>query len=285
LTLLDLEGRFTGHSGGGEFTIERVKGRASLTTGGGEIRVRDSDLSGSVQTGGGTILISRVSGGLRGSSGSGPVIYGDEITDRRDGRRSATTDLSSVEVNAGGSRITVGKDTDYRAGSLNIEKAGGDINLDAAPNGARVRTGGGRVTVGRSDGDVVASTGGGDVSVGPATGSVRAGTGAGEVRIVVDRLRSTDQVIEATSGNGRIIIELPSDFAGRLDLETAYTRTHEETARIRSDWDLDREPLSDWDYSKGTPRRYLRASAEIGRGGNARVIVRTVNGAIEIVRR
>ena len=282
LTLIDLDGRFTGHTGGGEFTIERVKGRASLTTGGGEIFVRDSDLSGSVQTGGGTVVISRVSGGLRGSSGSGPVIYGDEV-ERRDGRR-ATADLSSVEVSSGGSRISIGKNTEYRAGTLNIEKAGGDVDLEAAPNGARIQTGGGRVTVGRSDGTVDAMTGGGDITIGPAAGSVHAGTGAGEVRIVVDRLRSTDQVIEATSGKGRIIIELPSDFSGRLDLETAHTRTHEETARIRSDWDLEREPLTDWEYSKGSPRRYLRASAVIGRG-NSRVIVRTVNGEIEIRRR
>jgi hypothetical protein len=281
LTLIDLEGRFTGHTGGGEFVFERVKGSARLTTGGGEIHVSDSDLSGTVSTGGGTVLISRVSGGLRASSGSGPVIYGDSLV--REGRRS-TTDLSSIEVNAGGSRISIGRNTEYRAGTLNIEKAGGDIHLDEAPNGARVRTGGGRVTVGRSDGAVFASTGGGDVTVGPASGSVRAGTGAGEVHIVVDRLRSTDQVIEATSGKGRIIIELPSDFAGRLDLETAHTRTHEETARIRSDWDLDREPLTDWDNREGTARRYLRASAVIGRG-NARVIVRTVNGEIEIRRR
>ena len=283
LTLIDLEGRFTGHTGGGEFVIERVKGSASLTTGGGEIHVSDSDLSGRVSTGGGTVLLSRVSGGLRGSSGSGPVVYGESGS--RGGERRSTTDLSSVEVTSGGSRISIGKNTDYRAGTLSIDKAGGDIDLEAAPNGARVHTGGGRVSVGRADGDVDASTGGGDVSVGPAAGSVRATTGAGEVRIVVDRLRSTDQVIEAWSGKGRIIIELPSDFAGRLDLETAHTRTHEETARIRSDWELEREPLTDWSTRQGTARRYLRASAIIGRGGNARVIVRTMNGEIEIRRR
>ena len=282
LRLIDLEGRFTGHTGGGEFVIERVKGSASLTTGGGEIHVSDSDLSGKVSTGGGTVLLSRVSGGLRATSGSGPVIYGESGA-RGEGRRT-TTDLSSVEVRDGGSRITVGAHNDLPGGVLHIEKAGGNIDLEAAPNGARVHTGGGRVSVGRADGDVDASTGGGDVSIGPASGSVRATTGAGEVRIVVDRLHSTDQVIEAWSGKGRIIIELPSDFGGRLDLETAHTETHEETARIRSDWDLEREPLTDWSRREGTARRYLRASAVLGRG-NARVIVRTVNGEIEIRRR
>jgi beta-lactamase regulating signal transducer with metallopeptidase domain len=288
LRLIDLDGRFSGNTGGGEIIIERAKGSARLNTGGGEIKVTDSDLSGTVSTGGGTVVLSRVSGGLRGSSGSGPVIYG-ESSSRDEGRRSttATADLSSVEVRRDGSRITVGGEpphSDYRGGVLHIDKAGGDINLNAAPDGARISTGGGDVTVGPSEGDIVASTGGGDVTIGPATSSVRAGTGAGEVRIVVDRLQTRNQVIEATSGKGRIIIELPSDFGGRLDLETAHTRTHEETARIRSDWDLEREPLTDWDARQGTPRRFLRASAVIGRG-NARVIVRTVNGEIEIRRR
>jgi DUF4097 and DUF4098 domain-containing protein YvlB len=286
LTIIDVDGRFSGNTGGGEITIERAKGSARLSTGGGEIRVSDSDLSGTVSTGGGTVVLSRVSGGLRGSSGSGPVVYGESSArgEGRSRRSESTTDLSSVDISGSGSRITVGGDTDYRAGTLNIEKAGGDIHLNAAPNGARVRTGGGNVTIGRADGDVSASTGGGNVTVGPVTGSVRAGTGAGEVRVVVDRLRSMDQVVEATSGKGRIIIELPGDFSGTLELETAHTRTHEETARIRSDWDLERDPLTDWDDREGTARRYLRASARIGRG-NARVYVKTVNGEIEIRRR
>jgi hypothetical protein len=140
------------------------------------------------------------------------------------------------------------------------------------------------VTVGRAGGDVRATTGGGDVTVGPASGSVRAGTGAGEVHVIVDRSPAVDQVIEATSGSGRIIIELPGDFDGRLELETAHTRTHEGTARITSDFELNREPLTDWEDRYGSPRRYLRASAVLGRA-NRRVIVRTVNGEIVIKRR
>ena len=282
LTLSGLEGRFTGHTGGGDFVFERLTGSARLTTGGGTINVSDSDLSGSVQTGGGMVRISNVRGGLRGSSGSGPVIYGESV----DGSRRSTTDISSVNVGRDGAKITVGETTIYAGGILTIEKAGGEIDLDAAPNGARANTGGGNVTIGRAGGDVDASTGGGDVRIGPASGSVRAGTGAGEVHIVVDRGPVRDRVIEATSGSGRVIIELPADFSGRLDLETAHTRTHEATARIRSDWELEREPLTDWINRYGTPRRFLRATAVIGRGnGGGRVVVRTVNGEIEIRRR
>lgn len=287
LSIVDVEGRFTGHVGGGGLTLERLTGSASLSIGGGEIRVSDSNLSGRVSTGGGLVMLSKVSGGLRGSSGSGPVIHGD-VMDERPGsgsnaRPRETGDLSSVNVTGGGSRIDIGRNTTYRAGTLHIEKAGGDIVLNAAPNGARVHTGGGDIRVGESRDAVSAHTGGGDVQIGPASASVEAGTGAGEVRIVIDRV-TPGQVIEAWSGKGRVIIELPRDFDGRLELETAHTRTHEETARISSDFDIDREPLTDWDDRQGTPRRYLRASGRIGRG-DARVVVRTVNGEIEIRRR
>jgi hypothetical protein len=257
-----------------------------------------------VSTGGGTVMLSRVSGGLRGSSGSGPVIYGESETRSGSGsgsgfgsgsgsstssgsgsgsRSRETSDLSSVNVTGGGSRIDIGRNTTYGAGTLNIDKAGGDINLSAAPNGARVHTGGGDVTIGEAGGAVSAHTGGGDVRVGPASGSVEAGTGAGNVHIIVDRV-TRDQVIEAWSGKGRVIIELPRDFDGRLELETAHTRTHERTSRIESDFEIEREPLTGWDDRQGTARRYLRASARLGRG-TARVIVRTVNGEIEIRRR
>jgi beta-lactamase regulating signal transducer with metallopeptidase domain len=282
LTMAGVEGRFTGNTGGGEFNLERLTGSARLSTGGGEIDVRDSDLSGTVSTGGGTVRISNVRGGLRGSSGSGPVIYG-EASDRSS---RSTTDISGVTINAGGSRITAGGANENRSltGKLNITKAGGDIDLDVAPNGAFVRTGGGDVTVGRSAGLLEASTGGGDVTVGPVSGSAVVGTGAGDVRVIVDRARGDEQVIEVTSGTGRVVIELPSDFSGRLDLETAYTRTHEDKARIRSDWELERDPITGWDDRYGTPRRFIRARAVLGRG-TGRVVVRTVNDEIEIRRR
>ena len=276
-TLIGIEGRFTGHTGGGELVLDRLTGSARLTTGGGEILVTDSDLSGSVQTGGGMVRLSNVRGGLRGSSGSGPVVYGEST----DPSRRGTTDISSVTVT--GDRISVGRGTDDRVGTLSIEKAGGEVTLGTAPNGAHIRTGGGAIRVGETAGVVDAQTGGGDITIGPAAGSVRATTGAGDVRITVER-STADQVVDVSSGKGRIIIELPREWAGRLDLETAHTRTFEETARIRSDWDLQREPLTDWVNRFGTPRRFLRATAEIGRG-NSRVVVRTVNGEIEIRRR
>ena len=71
LAISDLSGDFYGQTGGGGITIEGATGRATLSTGGGAVTVLNSTLSGSVTTGGGEVTISNVTGGLRGSSGSG----------------------------------------------------------------------------------------------------------------------------------------------------------------------------------------------------------------------
>lgn len=282
LTIMDVEGRFEGTSGGGAIVLERLRGQASLSTGGGDIRVEDVNLSGHVSTGGGVVVLSRVSGGLRGSSGSGPVMYGERGDDR--GREDTTADLSAVRVGGKGNRITLGSLT--RAGSaptLHIEKAGGSIELEEAPSGAVISTGGGDVRVGRGAGVVEASTGGGDVTIGPVAGSVKAGTGAGTVHVTLTDSNGEEQNVEIHAGVGRVILELPANFDGRFEIETAYTRRFGRATRIESDWDLARETTDEWDDSQGTPRRYVRGTGTAGRGRGL-VYIKTVNGDITIRR-
>jgi beta-lactamase regulating signal transducer with metallopeptidase domain len=276
LVLSNLEGDFRGHTGGGEIEIQHVKGHASLTTGGGEIHVSDSDLSGSVSTGGGEVLLSRVSGGLRGNSGSGPVVYGEDGSAR-------TTDLGDVDVD--GDQIQVngssnGAHTD-KAGVLHVSRAGGDVRLDEAPHGAAISTGGGKVSVGRSGGKVDASTGGGDIEIGPASGSVSAHTGAGRVRVTIVRGAGPEHSVEIMSGSGAAVIELPSDLSARFDIETAYTEDYGKKTRIVSDFPLQLSETSKWDTREGSPRRYVRGTGTVGKGGGL-VYVKIVNGDVTI---
>ena len=77
LAIRDVEGSFHGSTGGGSMMLTNLRGEAKLSTGGGEVNVSDSNLSGTVSTGGGGVRLSRISGGLRGNSGSGPVVYRD----------------------------------------------------------------------------------------------------------------------------------------------------------------------------------------------------------------
>ena len=275
-----VEGRFEGSTGGGDVTLTHLRGSAHVSTGGGTVRVADCHLDGSVTTGGGPITLSRVSGGLRGSSGSGPVVYRE--APESEGDEGETRDLGDVEVDHDGDVDLGGIDGDVPAGTgrLHITRAGGDVRLAGAPDGAEIHTGGGTVVVGRSAGFVDASTGGGDVKIGPVAGSVRAGTGAGRVEVTLADARGEEQSVEIHSGNGAVVLVLPAGFDGTIDLETAYTKNHDVT-RIIAPWELQRS-TTDWDDSHGTPRRFVRAKGTAGSGRGGHVKVRTVNGNVEV---
>jgi len=259
LTIDDVSGIFTGTTGGGTITLRRLHGRADLATGGGDVRVTDSRLDGSVTTGAGRVSVSRVEGVFGAATGSDDSPVADREADEPDGPRDADV------------------------GPIRIHKAGGDVDLDGAPNGALISTGGGRITVGAARGFVKAGTGGGDISVGPIAGSVRASTGAGRVDITLADAGGEAQRVEVVNGSGPVRLTLPASFDGRLEIETAYTASNG-PVRIDGDWALEREPVTGWDAHEGTPRRYVRASGSAGRGRDL-VRIRTVNGDVTLLRR
>src|SRR5262249_45123959 len=203
-------------------------------------------------TGGGVVRFSRVRGGLRGSSGSGPVIYAGDS----DGK-GEKGDLQDVTIDA--ARVRVGKGA--HPGVLHIDKAGGGGERDQAPagcrgaDGAEVATGGGDVRIGRAAGMVDASTGGGDIVIGPVAGSVRASTGAGTVRIILVDAGAMPQSVDVQTGTGTVVLELPPDLDATFELETAYTKGYGHKTTIKSAWALERSETSSWDTGAGSPRR------------------------------
>lgn len=252
ISIAGVEGTFEGTTGGGEIALTRVSGRARLSTGGGDIDVTDVDLEGRVTTGGGKVRLTRVRGGLRGTSGSGEVI-----------RNEASPSSSDAGVR--------------------INTPGGRIDLEEALNGATLYTGGGGISVGRARGVVDAQTGGGRIELGPVEGSVRAVTGSGAVVIrLADAPSLPEQVVDVTSGSGQVIVELPRNFGGRFEIETAYTESHGPVV-IKSDFPLQHDPLTGWESSRGTPRRFLRARGTTG-DGRGLVRIRTTNGHVTIRR-
>jgi hypothetical protein len=268
ITILGLTGMFTGTTGGGEIEIQHTRGRIDLHTGGGDVHVTSSALDGSVGTGGGAVRIEGNDGILNGDSGTGDVITSTNTT-TTDGRRVTT----NVDTPKGVAR--------FGTKGLQIQRSGGSLSLDDAPNGARLITGGGPIRIGRSAGEVYASTGGGKIEIGPAAGSVIATTGAGDVTVVFSG--GGMHAADITSGLGQVVLVLPDNFSGTLVLETAYTNNLSHKTYIRSDWPLETTETSDWDSSYGTPRRYVRGRKVLGTGGGI-VRVRTVNGDV-VVRR
>jgi DUF4097 and DUF4098 domain-containing protein YvlB len=289
VSISNFAGTFRGNTGGGDITVKNANGEIDLSTGGGEVYVSDSNLDGRVATGGGLVRIMRVTGSLRGSSGSGPVIYTDSQDPKRGGGKDESSVSATTVTSATGKTATttyikddVGKDYGYAPGAVRWSAAGGPLSLESAPNGARVTTGGGRIRIGPSGGEVYAQTGGGPIDIGPASGSVAAHTGAGDVNIELTGPGSHN--VDVTSGSGDVVLVVPGDLNATLELESAYTDNHGRKTRIVGDWPLSITETNEWDSSQGSPRKYVRVRQNIGQGG-AVIRVRTVNGNIELKRR
>ena len=264
LDLSGLTGQFSGKSGGGSLHIDDVTGDLDLHTGGGRILVKNSTVDGEVRTGGGKVLVENVNGDIRASSGGGTVTY----------RNVRASDGSVLSPNKrkleGASEATV-----------LISNAGGGIKVDAAPEGADVFTGGGGIRVKGADRFVAAKTGGGDIEIDLLAGWVKAGTGAGEIEVFVAENAADNGDINLTSGTGDIVLTLPANFSMDLSVELGVTNNSNEKYTLNSDFDIDIETDDEWDYSRGTPRKYTLGSANLN-GGNHRVNIHTTNGNVTI---
>ena len=98
------------------------------------------------------------------------------------------------------------------------------------------------------------------------TGPVNASSGNGDIRVRMDRLAGSEDM-EFSSGNGRIELELPSDFSAELEANSG-------NGRVTTDFPI---TIS----GRLTPSR-LRGT--IGNGGR-RLRLSTGNGSVEIRKR
>ncbi len=258
-----VDGKFTGETKGGDLTLRDVKGEAELTTMGGEIKVTDSTLDGALKTMGGEVTIENVVGNVKGSSMGGNVRYRN--VHRRDGQ------AASPE------RVGKGKD-EISPETVQISTMGGDIEVKDAPEGADVHTMGGDITVENARRFVRAKTMGGDLHIGPVDGSVNAATMGGDGIVT---LTGGGGDVDLASLGGEITLRVPQGFGMDLDLEIAYTRNSRQDYKITAPGGLKSTVSPDWDYDKGSPRKYIRMSGAVN-GGGKKVKVSTINGNITI---
>jgi DUF4097 and DUF4098 domain-containing protein YvlB len=262
--LSGLKGEFSGKTSGGALRLDDLTGQVDLRTGGGRILVQNSTLDGEVRTGGGKVLVENVTGDIQASSGGGTVtfrkVYGNDGT-------ILSPNKSKLE--------------DASAETVLISNAGGKIKVEAAPEGADVYTGGGNIRVKGADRFVAARTGGGDIEIDLLAGWVKAGTGAGEIEVFVAENAARNGDISLTSGTGDILLTLPADFSMDLSVELGVTNNSSDKYTLNSDFDVEIETDDEWNYSRGTPRKYIIGSANLN-GGNHRVIIHTTNGNVTI---
>lgn len=266
LTIIGVEGTFTGETAGGEITLRDVQGEAKLTTMGGEITLTDSKLDGSLKTMGGAVLFENVVGDVKGSSMGGNVRY--KNVRRPDGKV--------------GSPPSTGDDLDEMTpDTVQISTMGGAITTEDAPEGADVLTMGGNIAIKNARRFVRAKTMGGDIAIDSVDGWVQATTMAGDIDVT---LTGNGGDVTLTSMTGDITLRVPPGFGMKLDLEIAYTRNSSKEYRIEAPGDATTTTTvsPEWDYEQGTPRKYIRSSRSVGGGGNT-VKIRTINGNITVI--
>lgn len=184
-------------------------------------------------------------------------------------RRRATLDVT-IQVPAG-VRIAASSgngDVSVSGATASVSAASGNGRVRVSGSGAEVRatSGNGRVTVEDAKGPVHATSGNGDVEVATATGPVTAHSGNGDVIVSMDAV-SGDGDMELSSGNGRVRLTLPANFAADIDASTGR-------GSIDTDFAIT--------LTGRISRQHLRGT--IG-GGGRRLHLSSGNGSIEIRRR
>lgn len=192
--------------------------------------------------------------------------------------------------------------SDYRDGSgvVRVSKMGGDIDVEDAPGGAvlstmggvirlkddgsyaTLKTMGGNIDIGKADGAIDATTMGGNIRILAAGDSVHSTTMGGNlsVRLVPSAVKTRN--IDLSTMGGQVELIVPKDFPMEIDVELAYTRENGHKPSITEPFGLTHTESSDWDYSHGSPRKYLYAKGKVGAGGN-RVTIKGIAGDVTIV--
>ncbi|MGD9900361.1 MAG: DUF4097 family beta strand repeat-containing protein [Calditrichaceae bacterium] len=258
IELENLEGHFSGQTMGGELDLRKLKGKVELTTFGGEITLKDSDIDGELKTMGGRVFFENVTGNIKGTSLGGNVTY----------------------------KNVVNRTGDYKAkgDEVYISTMGGGINVDEAPMGANVKTMGGDIHIRQAKAYVQAKTMGGEIVIDGIDGWVKATTMGGDVTVVMTgNPDKGDRHVELSSMGGDIELTLPEEISADFDIKLTYTKNSRKNYKIRSDFDLKIEESSEWEYSHGSPRKYIKGTGAV-KGGKNSVSVSTINGEIRVIK-
>lgn len=254
ITIDGVEGSFKGKTMGGALTLSHLKGEIDLKTMGGEVTLTDSDIDGKVKTMGGRVLFENVVGDVKGSSMGGNVIY------------------KNVKSRSGDSTGKV----------VSITTMGGAINVSDAPQGAKVTTMGGDIHIKSAREFIKAKTMGGDITIDSIDGWVKATTMGGNVQVTMTgNPAKGDRHVTLSSLGGDITLLVPPGLSMDIELELSYTKESRKNYKIISDFNIRQKKTDQWDYSMGSPRKYIYGKAQI-KGGTHKIKIKTINGNITL---
>jgi hypothetical protein len=217
---------------------------------------------------------------LRGRDGVTICALYEEDDCDEDGIRSNWNNRRNRDGNRANLKVTIRVPRDVklaaRSGNGDVSVDGVSSDIDAASGNGKVRVNGGQdvhansgngeVTVEGARGPVDAHSGNGDVQITTATGPVSATSGNGDVIVSMTTLGERESMT-FTTGNGRVRITVPSNFAAELEASTG-------NGEIVSDFPITVTGRLTKSHIRGT----------IGSGG-PRLRLSSGNGTIELLRR
>jgi hypothetical protein len=158
-------------------------------------------------------------------------------------------------------------------GPLTASTRAGDILIDSTRRGGTIATDGGTITLLYTSGPTRLTSGGGDIMVRQAASSVNAETTSGDIIVTLDPGSKTE-TIDAKTGKGNVILNVPNGFRADVD---AIIITNDPTGdTIVSDipgLSITREQVG------GTTR--VRATGKIN-GGGEKLTLEATGGDIRI---
>jgi len=160
-----------------------------------------------------------------------------------------------------------------------LSTMGGDIHIGDVASFAKVKTMGGTISIDHAQGPVDAKTMGGEITLGHVNGAIKATTMGGDIKARMVGSSGEKRDVELTSMGGTVELTVPKDFPMEVRITLTYTKNAPKSYEIVNHIGLDQRESTDWDYSHGSPRKYIRAQGRVGNGQN-RVTINTINGDV-----
>ena len=169
-------------------------------------------------------------------------------------------------------------------GAFHSQSFGGDIDLNQAPEGARLTVFGGNIHIGSMGGRVNATAFGGNVRLDEVDGSADVTAFGGDVRLALASAVARGRSVEVNSLGGDVTLMIPAGFSASIDVKLECQRRNDD-CRIESDLPL-MQSVGPWHRSLillGSRRRTIRAWGKLG-DGVIPIRIRAYGGTVRLVR-
>jgi hypothetical protein len=233
-------------------TMSDITGSLYLFTKEGNVMIRNGEATGTVGSGKGNVVIEDIRGPLQGYSQEGTVKhkFSQAYTNRYNEKLEVSLQKSDLEI-------------------ATVLAKGGNINVEE-----------GNLSIGTVNGPLQINTGKGNITIASLTAALNATSKTGDITVKVDQF-STKGEINVSTLQGNVMLNLPANFSGRVNIEQVADDANKANYTLQSDFDIgpiEKRPLQD---EKGVFAYQTHITRQIG-SGNFTLNVWVTNGNLTI---